>query len=369
MSIKKYKVLGLMSGSSLDGLDIAYCTFEVDKTNTINPILKWELLEAETLPFSEQWQARLANLPHTNALNFAKTHTYFGRYSGELVNQFLAKYNCQPDFIASHGHTIFHDPDKLFTSQIGDGAALSVVSGYPVICDFRTADIALAGEGAPLAPIADKLLLDRYDFYMNLGGIANITCNIDDKYIAFDIGPANQVLNILAQQLGFDYDNKGENAAKGTVNNELLNIVNNIDYFRKDYPKSIDNQWIVKNIVPLYMEAEGSWEDKLRTACEQLAMQTAKDIDTIIKKENLQKTRYQLLSTGGGTFNDFLITCFEKHCKNVDFIIPKQEIIDFKEAILMALLGVLRMEGIPNSMSSVTGAKRNSIGGAIYNSN
>lgn len=366
MSTKKYKVLGLMSGSSLDGLDIAYCTFEVDKSNQENPIINWELIASETLPFSEEWQSRLAHLPHTTAINYAKTHTYFGRYSGELVNQFLQKHTLQPDYIASHGHTIFHNPDKLFTAQIGDGAALSVVTGYPVICDFRTTDIALEGEGAPLAPIADKLLLDAYDFYMNIGGIANITSNVNGKYIAFDIGPANQILNALAQQLELEYDDKGANAAKGKVNKTLLNIVNNIAYFQKDYPKSLDNQWVMKEVLPFYMEAEGTWEDKLSTACEQLAMQTARDIQKIIEKEKLQKASYKLLPTGGGTMNDFLISCLQKHCKNVEIIIPKKEIIEFKEAILIALLGVLRMEGIDNSMSSVTGAKRDSVGGAIY---
>lgn len=369
MPHKQYKVLGLMSGSSLDGLDIAYCSFEVDARNKANPILKWDLLEAATLPFSEKWEARLAHLPQSSALDFAKTHTYFGRYSGELVNQFLEKHgDLRPDFIASHGHTIFHNPDKLFTSQIGDGAALSVVTQYPVICDFRTADIALSGEGAPLAPIADKYLFQNYDFYMNIGGIANITCNANGKYIAFDIGPANQVFNILAQQLQLNYDDKGAKAASGRVNKTLLNIVNKIDYFGKDYPKSMDNQWLVQNVVPHYIEAEGTWEDKLCTACEQLAIQTANAINRIIEKEQFHKSIYKLLPTGGGTFNDYLMSRIQHHCENVEIMIPKKEIIDFKEAILIALLGVLRMEDLPNALSTVTGAKRDSVGGAIYKS-
>ena len=298
MAIKKYQVIGLMSGSSLDGLDIAYCTFDIDKEKE-NPVIKWELHQAATVPFSEKWIARLAHLPHASAKDYARTHTYLGRYMGEIVQEFIAFYKLTPDFIASHGHTIFHEPDGMFTAQIGEGAALAAVSGFPVVCDFRTADIARKGEGAPFAPIADKYLLDDHDFYLNIGGIANITCNANGKFIAFDTAPANQVLNILANQLELPYDDKGAKAASGKVNNELLNTVNSIDYFSKKYPKSMDNQWVQTQVVPKYIEASGTWEDKLNTAVEQLAIQTKNAIQNIIQNENLNKEKYTLFPTGG----------------------------------------------------------------------
>ena len=190
MAIKTYHSIGLMSGSSLDGLDIAFCKFKVE--NDI--VLNWELLKAETIPFSEMWYSRLAHLPTQSALVYAKTHVYFGHYMGELVIDFMSRNNILPDFISSHGHTIFHHPDKRMTAQIGDGGALAATTGLMVVSDFRTQDIALGGEGTPLAPAADKYLFNGYDFYLNIGGIANISCNANGKMIAFDIGGANQVL-------------------------------------------------------------------------------------------------------------------------------------------------------------------------------
>ena len=367
MSIKSYQVLGLMSGSSLDGLDIAFCTFEIDsKKRNENPILSWTLEQAATLPFSEKWQARLYHLPQQDALSFCKTNTYFGHYTGALVNEFLAKFQVQPDFIAAHGHTIFHFPNNRLTVQIGDGAALAASTGFPVVCDFRTYDIALDGEGAPLAPLADKLLLDQHDFYLNLGGIANISANINGKFIAFDVGPANQVLNALANQIELAYDEGGKIAAQGQVIKALLDEVSQIDFFQQDYPKSLDNQWVQKNVVPLYIRHHGSWKDKLCTASEQMATEISKCIYNVIKKENLQKKQYTLLATGGGAFNDFVIQRIKYHCPNIDIVLPPVEIIQFKEAILMALMGVLRLENIPNCLRSSTGAKIDTIGGAFY---
>ena len=207
-----------MSGSSMDGLDIAYCQFQIEEKRKIS----WQVLKAETIRYPEKWQVRLGQLVHQDALTFAKTHTYFGHYMGELVNHFIKKHKISPDFIAAHGHTIFHYPMDRVTIQIGDGAALAATTGLPVINNFRTHDIALNGEGTPLAPIADKYLFPDYDFYMNIGGIANITCNANGKHVAFDIGPANQVLNILANQLGLPYDDKGAIARKGIVNPAIL---------------------------------------------------------------------------------------------------------------------------------------------------
>ncbi len=364
--IKHYKVLGLMSGSSLDGLDIAYCTFEVDASKKENPIVNWNMLEAATLPFSEKWQVRLGHLPAQSALIFAKSNTYFGYYMGELVNTFLKESSIQPDFIASHGHTIFHYPNERCTVQIGDGAALAATTGLPVVCDFRTTDIALDGEGTPLAPIADKYLFGGYDFYLNIGGIANISCSVGERMIAFDVGAANQVFNRLANLAGQDFDKDGKLAAEGNLLTGLYYKINQLPYFEQDYPKSLDNQWLQHHIVKTYLEEEGSVSDKLRTACEQLAFQVHQSVKKICYEEKLRKERYTMFLSGGGVFNNYLIACLKNYCPQIDFVIPEKKIIQFKEAALIALLGVLRMEGLPNCLASVTGAKRDSVGGAVY---
>lgn len=370
MISKTYHSIGLMSGSSLDGLDIAYCTFRVSQDDPKqSPKVEWQLVHAETVPFSEQWVARLYHLPKQDALSFSKTHTYFGHYMGELVNAFIQKNYIDPDFIASHGHTVFHYPDQRMTMQIGDGAALAAVTGFPVINNFRTQDIAINGEGTPLAPIADKLLFEGYDFYMNIGGIANITCNANGKFIAFDTAPANQVLNALALQLGFDFDKDGAIAAKATMDQELFGAMQEIDYFTLPYPKSLDNSWIQQSFLPTLMQDEASSEDKLRTYTDFIAYQTAQSIEQIILTEKIKKSTFKLFITGGGALNTFLINSIQKYCnekQTVEIIIPERNIIEFKEAVLMALMGVLRVENIPNCMQSVTGAKRDTIGGAIF---
>lgn len=353
-----------MSGSSLDGLDLAMCEFSMNNGH----IEHWELQQAATLPFSETWVNRLANLPQQSAMVFAQTHTYFGYYLGELVNEFLAKIGIQPDYIASHGHTIFHNPAKKFTSQIGDGAALAATTNTPTISNFRAQDIALNGEGAPVAPIADKLLFPEYDFFLNLGGIANLSCNANGKYIAFDIGGCNQILNALVQEIDLEYDDDGAIAATGSLNISLFEKLNRLPYFHQPYPKSLSNQWVADNLIQTYFEEEESLANLLHTAVMQTAHQTAKSIQQVFETEELKTEKSNILVTGGGAMNGFLIKTLQKKCAEVtdlEWRIPSPEIIQFKEAILMALMGVLRIENIPNVMNTVTGAQRDSIGGMV----
>lgn len=363
---KTYQALGLMSGSSLDGLDVVHCSLEI----TREPVaVSWKLLVGETLPFSDLWTRRLANLPTQSAMSFAQTNVYFSYYMAELVNDFIKRHKLQPDFIASHGHTIFHYPDKRFTTQIGDGGSLAAATGFPVVSNFRTQDIALNGEGTPLAPAADRYLFPGYDFYLNLGGIANITANIEDKYIAFDTAPANQIFNALAQLSGADYDLNGQLAAAGKVLPDLAEALSQNNYYKKSYPKSLDNQWIRKQVLPFYYEYPGSVEDRMSTAVHQLVDETMRSIKTILQKEAFNKENYRMLVTGGGAFNLFLIKALKEKAAaelNIEVVLPKKEIIDFKEAILMVLLGVLRLENLPNCFASVTGAKRDTVGGAVY---
>lgn len=358
------KALGLMSGSSLDGLDIAFCEFQFTDSQTEH----WRILHAATLPYTEAWQQRLRQLPHASGHELLLAHAHYGHYVGELVNQFLAEHLVQPDFIASHGHTIFHFPKEKMTLQIGDGAAIAATTGYPVVCDFRSMDVALGGQGAPIAPIADRMLFPGFDFFLNLGGIANITANVNGKYVAFDITGANQVLNRLVQPLGLEYDANGKLAASGTLNETLLQQANALPYHHEPYPKSLGNDWVQEQLIPIYTNFDAPVADKLHTACVQIARQTAKDITQIIQNEYFIKPSYRLLATGGGAFNHFLIQCFEEagQALNIEMVVPDATIIGFKEAVMIALCGALRMKHLPNCIASVTGASRDAIGGAIY---
>ncbi len=352
-----YHAIGLMSGSSLDGLDIAYCHFDIK-----NDQIKWEILEAETLAYDEKWQLRLSELPNQSALHFAKTHTYYGHYTGELVNQFLTKHNIDPDFIASHGHTIYHYPNKLFTCQIGDGAAIAAKTGLPVICDFRSHDVALEGEGTPLAPTIDKYLFPEYRFLLNLGGIANITYQLKGEQIAFDITPCNQVLNSLSELLGLEYDHNGENAAKGELIVPLYNFLNQYPFYKREHPKSLDNQDIKTKYLAKVLSYEASIQDKLHTGCKVFGHQIAQSILALQPNED-----DKLLITGGGAYNSFLLQCLSDELKEKLIIVkPSNQIIEYKEALLMALLGVLRVENKENCFAQITKAQSNSIGGAIY---
>jgi anhydro-N-acetylmuramic acid kinase len=358
---KTYKALGLMSGSSLDGLDLAFCEFSIN-----NDQLDWNFLIGETLPFSEMWQARLAHLPVQNAQVYAKSHIYLGYYFGELCNTFLKKHKVQPDFIASHGHTIFHDPERRYSAQIGDGAAIAATTGIQTIDNFRTQDIALNGQGAPIAPIADRYLLKGYDFYLNLGGIVNISCNANNQFIAFDISGANQVLNRLANELGLPYDAGGQVAASGKLIQDLFAKSNDLEYLNTTYPKSLSNQWVQESLVPMFVDHEGSIPDKLCSMVHHIGFQIQQSIHQIVKKEKLSQNAFNMIATGGGAHNSFLMKIISDYNPNINIEIPDRNIIEFKEAIMIALMGVLRLEGIPNTIHTVTGAARDTISGAIH---
>ncbi len=358
------KILGLMSGSSLDGLDLAFCEFQFEN----DEVLAWRIVQAETMPYSEAWQKRLRDLPHAGGRELLLAHVAYGHYLGELVHAFLDEHALTPDFIASHGHTIFHFPKEKMTLQIGDGSAIAAVTGYPVVCDFRAMDVALGGQGAPMAPIADRYLFSEYDFMLNLGGIANVTARINDKYIAFDISGANQVLNKLVQPLDLEYDAGGQLAASGSLNETLLAQAAALPYHQLGYPKSLGNDWVQTQLIPIYMQFDALIEDKLHTACVQIAQQTAKELAQIIQKEHFVKKNYRLLATGGGAFNDFLIGCLQTYCQplSIEIEVPDALIVSFKEAAMIALAGLLRMKQQPNCLASVTGASQNAIGGGVY---
>ncbi len=361
--MKTYKVIGLMSGTSMDGLDIAYCRINEDAG-------KWSynILNAETVPYPVKWKLRLEQLVLQNAVTYIKTHAFLGHYYGTEVKAFIERNRLgdEIDFIASHGQTVFHQPENRFTSQIGDGAAIAAVTGYPVICDFRGIDVALGGQGTPITPIADKLFFSEYKYLLNLGGISNITCHIGDKYIAFDITPVNIILNKLAKNAGREYDEDGNMARSGSVSHLLLEELNSSWYYEKDYPKSMSGGWVSKVMMPVVSHHQIPNEDKLRTLCEHIAIQISASLKKVIDKEGVNMSKVdKMLVTGGGALNKFLIERLSDKVP-VSVVVPDAQTVNFKEALMIGLMGVLRIRNEVNCLSSVTGAERDSIGGTIY---
>jgi len=358
-----YRVIGLMSGSSLDGLDIAYCEFHFDAGKWNFKILKTDVVE-----YPDEWIQEIKRVPASSAKTLWETHASLGNYFGDRVSEFIKKNALQNkiDFVASHGHTIFHFPEKKFTTQIADGAAIAAKTNLPVICDFRSADIADGGQGTPIVPIGDKLLFPHFKFCLNIGGIANISCKTGSSIVAFDICCANQVLNMLANRLGKDYDANGEIAAAGNVNKELLAKLNAIEFYSLAYPKSLDNSFSRETIFPVLEEFQISENDKMRTYIEHIAVQMARHVAMISKKEKAEFShKEKILATGGGAFNKFLIERIQAQTK-MHVEIPGDETVKFKEALVIAFMGVLRIRNEVNVLKSVTGASKDSVGGAVY---
>ena len=359
-----YHVLGLMSGTSLDGLDLAYCSFSKGEEG------KWhyQILSATTVSYSDAIKSKLKSLPYLSALELLKAHHWFGNMCGDEATNFLHQHFAKVDFIASHGHTVFHHPADGYTLQIGSGANIHAKTGLPVVCDFRTVDVALGGQGAPLVPVGDKLLFHEYTFCLNLGGIANISFEEINNRIAFDICPVNIVLNAFAEKFipSLAYDANGDIARSGVVIDSLLHVLNNLKYYEQPYPKSLGKEWVDANIFPLLASYNShTIPDLLCTFCHHIAMQIASVTLAFCKRNSLQNA--SLLVTGGGAFNSFLLQLFQQYMgETIEIIIPDEQTISFKEALIFAFLGVLRLESENNSLASVTGASRDSIGGAVY---
>ncbi|MFT3932954.1 MAG: anhydro-N-acetylmuramic acid kinase [Chitinophagaceae bacterium] len=361
----EYKAIGLMSGSSLDGLDIAYV--HLQETGG-----KWsyEIVNSYCDPYNEEWMEKLTNAITLPALDYQLLHTAYGHYTGEAVNRFIEANNLhhKVHLVASHGHTTFHIPQQKMTGQLGDGAAIAATTGLPVVTDLRAMDIAFGGQGAPIVPIGEKLLLHEYDMFLNLGGIANLSVNTPGRYIAFDVCPANRVLNMLVQQLGKAFDDGGEIAASGSVNNDLLNDLNALAYYKTPFPKSLANDFGVETVYPLIKKYNLSVPDALRTYVEHIAQQIKKAAGFAMPEAQSVDNHKKLLVTGGGAFNSFMVERIGSYLKEagVETVVPNKELVNYKEALVMALIGVLRWREEYNVFSSVTGATRNSINGALW---
>lgn len=361
----QYKVIGLMSGSSLDGLDLAYVHFEESGGQW-----HFEIRETDCISYSSALRERLSGAAALSAREYLLLHTEYGHYLGTAVNNFIEKYGLayQVQLVASHGHTSFHLPEKQMTAQLGDGAALAAVTGIHTITDFRGTDIALGGQGAPVVPIGEKLLFGEYDLFLNIGGIANISTKLPAP-AGFDVCPANRILNLLAQDTEKGYDEDGVLASGGSVQDQLLNELNGFAYYRKPFPKSLSNDFGLKEIFPLIEKANLSREDALRTYTEHIAMQVADAINSLPPAGH-GAASLQLLITGGGAHNRFLLERIKKFLagKYIEPVVPSKELVDYKEALVIALMGALRWREEENVLSSVTGSARNNINGAIWSS-
>lgn len=353
-----------MSGSSLDGLDLAVVAFDCEK----DAVKYWELKHANEHSFPSLLKSRLKNAVHLSGIELAALDHEFGRFCGSAVNSFLKKTGATVDYIASHGHTVFHFPQDGYTKQIGSPNAMSMITGIPVIADFRAMDMAHGGQGAPLAPVVEHYLYPGYDLFLNLGGIANISLHTDDTILAFDVCPANQILNKLAGEEGLEYDDGGCLAAKGNLNNALFNKLNTDPFLKFPYPKSLDNTALQQFYFPIFGAAKISTEDKLNTAVCFIAEALTRAIETALKKEKVEGKGLKLFVSGGGAYNDFLIRKIKSDLPNVQLELPPKDDINYKEAILMALVGVLRLLEQPNAFASVTGASKDTINGSIYKS-
>jgi anhydro-N-acetylmuramic acid kinase len=351
-SKQKYKVIGLMSGTSLDGVDIAYCRFE-KKGN-------WEFSidKAETVPYTKSWRRKLSEAHNLEAEKLAILDAAYGKFLGTLCKNFILKHKIKSvNFIASHGHTVFHQPENGFTTQIGDGNHIHAATGLPVIFDFRSLDVAHGGQGAPLVPIGDELLFDEYDVCLNLGGIANLSLRTQKKRAAFDVCFVNMGLNYLAGKVGKEYDQNGKLASDGEINNKLLTQLEQVYRKVKSTRPSLGREFFEKHIQPLLDRCEASDHDQLRTFTESAAREIA---EAILKSKN----KPMVLCTGGGTYNSFLIyRLMELSGDDTTLIIPEDEVIKYKEALVFAFLGVLRSRGEINCLKSVTGASLDSSSG------
>lgn len=356
-----YRAIGLMSGSSLDGLDIVFTELHENGG-------KWtyEIAAAACYPYSDDWIKRLSEATSLPAKDYLLLHTEYGAYIGQQVLKFIEENSLQfkVALVASHGHTTFHIPSKKMTAQLGDGAVIAATVQLPVVTDLRSLDVAFGGQGAPIVPIGEKLLLPEYDYFLNLGGIANISMNAS-SYIAFDVCAANRVLNMLAQKAGKLYDENGQIAASGKLNPGLLDSLNALDYYKAAFPKSLSNDFGTDFVFPMVETAGLSIPDALHTYTEHIAIQIR---DAITSLPNHETAQSKLLVTGGGAFNLYLIQRITEQLAGlgIEVVVPSKELVQYKEALIMALIGVLRWREENNVLSSVTGAARNSVGGAMW---
>lgn len=352
MTNQSYRIVGVMSGTSLDGIDLAHLYFSIDNG-------KWmfEILECETIAYPSEWLNKLKVAVDFSELELIDLNETYTEYLGKIIKNFIEKHEITVlDAVCSHGHTILHQPQNGFTLQIGNLPKIASIVGETVVCDFRVQDVTLGGQGAPLVPIGDRILFSEYDYCLNLGGFSNVSFEQDGIRIAFDISPVNTVLNFYANRLGLDYDDKGQLARSGSLDVTLLNALNGLEYYQKSFPKSLGFEFVKETVLPLMETFSISEIDKMHTFIEHVALQTSLALP--IKKG-------KLLATGGGTYNEYLLERMQVYLPAMEIIVPNKNILEYKEALIFGLLGVLKLRNEINVLSSVTGAKHDHCSGIV----
>ena len=348
-----YNVIGVMSGTSLDGVDLAHIHFSISDG-------KWDytILDCETIGYDPFWLNNLKTAIDFSSEKLLKLNEDYSVLLGNFIKSFIDKHHVKNlDAVCSHGHTILHQPQNGFTLQIGNLPEIAKITNETVVCDFRVQDVQLGGQGAPLVPIGDRILFTDYDYCLNLGGFSNVSFEENGKRIAFDISPVNTVLNYYANQLGLDYDDRGKISKSGKINSDLLNALNALDYYQKPFPKSLGVEFVKTVVLPLMENYAIAIEDKMTTFTEHVGLQTGLA---------LPNSQGKMLITGGGAYNDFLIARMQHYLPNLDLIIPDVKTLEYKEALIFALLGVLKLRGEINVLHSVTGARNDHSSGVVY---
>ena len=348
-----YHCIGVMSGTSLDGIDLAAIHFNIN-----NGTWSYKINQTETVAYTKKWVADLKNAINLNATELLEINEKYTSYLGEIINYFIENNQLQSiDAVCSHGHTILHQPQNGFTLQIGNLPKIATIVNQKIVCDFRVQDVKLGGQGAPLVPIGDRILFSEYDFCLNLGGFSNISFEENGQRIAFDISPVNTVLNFYANQLGFDYDDGGKISRSGKMNPHLFTTLNTLDFYKKAHPKSLGFEFVKDTVLPLIESFSVATADKMHTFLEHVAYQIALA---------LPQKKGKLLVTGGGAYNNFLIERMQFHLPKMEIILPDTNTLEFKEALIFALLGVLKLRNENNVLSSVTGALKDHSSGIIF---
>lgn len=351
MEKEVYYVLGVMSGTSLDGIDIAHIVFEKQDS------WKYEIRTAETIPYTEDWKRRLTTAIHFDENQLIEIDKEYTAFLADVIRKFTTKHDIHElDAVCSHGHTIKHEPENGFTLQIGNLPELASLLKKRVVCNFRVQDVKLGGQGAPLVPIGDALLFGNYEFCLNLGGFANVSTSLRGERIAYDICPVNTVMNYLAEQLGQPFDEGGKIAAGGRLDQRLLNDLNELDFYRQKPPKSLGMEWVYRFIIPR-LDKGMNIPDLMHTYAVHVAEQLAENLKSSIEAS--------VLITGGGAFNSFLLEELSKRT-STSLVVPSEKLVNYKEALVFGLLGVLRMRGEINTLSSVTGSYRDHSAGEIF---
>lgn len=356
--MRTYNIIGVMSGTSMDGLDIAHVSLTEKEDG------KWDyaINAATTVPYGDRWRLRLSKLRHQNSMIFYKTDRYFGQFIGEHIMDFLEENELSADLIASHGHTVFHQPENNISVQVGNGNSIYGVTGIPTVTDFRYLDVVLGGEGAPLVGVADEYLFSEFDMCLNLGGFANISADISGVRVGYDICPSNIVLNRIAREFDKEYDEDGEIAAKGQIDYDLLEELNEVPYYHQAPPKSLGREWISKNFWHIVRNSYAKKEDKMKTLCDHIALQIGNNIHDLASGDASGK---RVFVTGGGAFNKTLIDHLKSHTE-AEVVVPDDMMVNYKEALAFALFGILRVKNKVNVYGRATGASKDTVSGALY---